>query len=252
MSGYKPGDTIHYEFGTHSPTTGAAADATGTPTAILLRNGADSGETVTVSKVGTGLYRAVVAIPTSWDAGDEAQLRITATVNAVTANKQSDVYVVDSSRVSDVWSNATRTLTQTAAQVAGAVAGSTLTITQSYDFDATISGLTIAAGRSKLWLSVKEAAGDSDDDALIRIEESEGLERINKAEPEDGDESNGTLTADDVAGTVTIHLAAIETAKLTSGNRQLVYDIKQLFGEALTQLTVGAAKVVLGVTLATE
>jgi hypothetical protein len=150
----------------------------------------------------------------------------------------------------NTWSAASRTLTQSAASVIAAVTtttGSTITIDQSYDLDVTLTGLTISAGRTKLWFSVKENRGDAEADAWLRIEQTVGLERVYKGAPTSA--GNGSLTVDAVAGTVRIRVKAVETAKLVSANRQLVYDLKQLNGGVLSKLTEAAAQVILGVTL---
>jgi len=152
--------------------------------------------------------------------------------------------------LASVWNNSSRTLTQSAASVIAAVTtttGSTITIDQSYDLDVTLTGLTISPSRSKLWFSVKEHRGDAEADAWIRIEQTVGLERVYKAAPASA--GNGSLTVDAVAGTVRVRVKAVETAKLVSANRQLVYDLKQLNGGVLSKLTEAAAQVILGVTL---
>lgn len=77
---FKPGDTFKIRFSTHNPSTGAAKDAESTPTATLVRNGDNTGETVTVANVTTGDYSAAGTIPSGWDAGDEVSLLIVATV----------------------------------------------------------------------------------------------------------------------------------------------------------------------------
>jgi len=89
---YQPGDTIAYEFPTHQVSTGAAKNADSTPSCVLLRNGASTAETVTVTNVATGLYKAVVTVPSDWVASDEVQLRLTATVDGITAHDHSDVW----------------------------------------------------------------------------------------------------------------------------------------------------------------
>jgi hypothetical protein len=90
---YQPGETIRYEFATHAA-TGAAVDADAIPTVVLLRNNAASGETVTVTKAATGLYIAAVAIPEDWAAGDTVQLRISAAVAAIAANRHSEAWIL--------------------------------------------------------------------------------------------------------------------------------------------------------------
>lgn len=64
--------------------TGQRSDADSLPTGVLVRNGADTGETVTIENVSTGVYKWSITIPADWVKGDEVDLRITATVNSVT------------------------------------------------------------------------------------------------------------------------------------------------------------------------
>lgn len=78
------GQSIAVDFTTQSPATGAATDATGTPTGTIVVNGTDNGASVTVTNKGTGYYKAGVTLP-ALSAGDRVQLRIAATVSGVSA-----------------------------------------------------------------------------------------------------------------------------------------------------------------------
>ena len=80
------GDTVTVDFTTHDPTTGAAMSAGVLPTGVLVRNGVDTAEVVTVTNKAVGIYRAAVTIPAGYAAGDEVQIRIAATVNAIAGN----------------------------------------------------------------------------------------------------------------------------------------------------------------------
>jgi len=80
------GDTVTVDFTTHDPTTGAAMSAGVLPTGVLVRNGVDTAEVVTVTNKAVGIYRAAVTIPAGYAAGDEVQIRINATVNAIAGN----------------------------------------------------------------------------------------------------------------------------------------------------------------------
>lgn len=81
-----PGADLAVEFTLRHPTTGAAADADSTPTGVLVRNGDNTGETVTITNKSTGAYKAATAIPDDWAAGDVVQIRGNATVGGVTDN----------------------------------------------------------------------------------------------------------------------------------------------------------------------
>jgi hypothetical protein len=78
-----PGDSVTVDFATSDPSTGALTSATGTPVGVLVRNGTDSAETVTVTLKATGRYKAAFTVPAGWSAGDEVDLMVTATVAAV-------------------------------------------------------------------------------------------------------------------------------------------------------------------------
>jgi len=79
------GETVTVDFATHTPSTWAATDADSTPTGTLVINGTDNAATVTVTNKTTGVYKAAVTLPTI-AAGDEVQIRVAATVGAITGN----------------------------------------------------------------------------------------------------------------------------------------------------------------------
>jgi len=84
MSFVIPGQTVRVAFST-GPTDAPAVDADSTPSAVLRRNGSASGETVTVTDIGAGLYEASFAIPSSgWASGDSLTLVITAVISSET------------------------------------------------------------------------------------------------------------------------------------------------------------------------
>ncbi|KKN29614.1 hypothetical protein LCGC14_0842280 [marine sediment metagenome] len=153
-----------------------------------------------------------------------------------------------------IWAYVTRTLTSSAATTASTVAGTTLTITRGDTLTASITSLGSIAGRNKLWFTVKTDRGDADTAAIIQIEETLQLLRLNGAAPEVADVANGTITVDDEDnGDITIVLKAVETAKLTltSGIR---YDV-QYFVTAtglVTTVTSGLLTVAADVTRATS
>jgi hypothetical protein len=78
----KSGQAITVLFSTANASTGAAADASSTPTGTLYVNGTANGATVTVTNITTGLYKAALTLP-SLTAGDVVSLRVTATVATV-------------------------------------------------------------------------------------------------------------------------------------------------------------------------
>ncbi len=81
----RSGQSITKVFTTRSFSTGVATDATGTPTGTLYVNGTADAASVTVTNIATGVYKATVTMPTL-AVGDVVDLRINATVSAVTDN----------------------------------------------------------------------------------------------------------------------------------------------------------------------
>lgn len=98
----KPNQSISVYFGTSDAASGAATDADSTPSGTLYENGADSGETVTVSNVSTGLYKASFSIPNDASAEDVFDLVIVATVDSVTGKDSVWRAVCDTVYVSDL------------------------------------------------------------------------------------------------------------------------------------------------------
>jgi hypothetical protein len=149
---------------------------------------------------------------------------------------------------SDVWGYASRTLTQTAASVTATVSGSTITITTATSLAATLTGLGNISARTKLYFTVKADKTSADTDALIKIEETAGLQIINGATATTA--ANGDITVNNaVTGSITIVLAAAETANLAR-KFGLYYDVKMVTASAVTVLTSGQCNVDLPVTRA--
>lgn len=98
----KPGDSVAIQFTTQNPSTGALANADSTPTGVLVRNGTNTGESVAVANIATGIYSATVTIPAGYVAGDEVQIRIAATVNGVAGGGVIWQATLDTTRVSEV------------------------------------------------------------------------------------------------------------------------------------------------------
>lgn len=134
----------------------------------------------------------------------------------------------------EVWAHTPRTLTQTAAQVAAALAGSVITAHRGDTLSVSLTGLGSIANRDKLWWTVKARDNDTDAEAVIQIEETAGLLRLNGAA---GTAGQGSLVVDDEdAGDVTITLAAAATAALRPWDGYS-YDVQQLVGTVVETLT---------------
>ncbi len=121
-----------------------------------------------------------------------------------------------------------RTLTMTHTQVQNALSGDRLVIQRGDDLSVTFTGLGSIAGRSKLYLTIKESKDDSDDDAIIQVEETANLVRVNRAAASEA--TDGTLTVlDEDAGDVKLNLKGAVTALLSG--RNLNYDIQVTHGD---------------------
>ncbi len=135
---------------------------------------------------------------------------------------------------------ATSTLT-----VVSAVDGGELTIYQAVSFAATISGLAIPAGWTKIYWTVKRATSEADADAILQIVETnpsagtDGLLRINGAA---GTAASGSLTVDQAAGTVAIALVDDVTDDLALATG-LVWSLKAIATSTSTLLATGTLHV---------
>lgn len=78
-----PGQAYTAEFATAKFSTGAAFDATGTPTATAAVNGTDNAWSLTVENVTTGVYKVTGTVPTTFAAGDHVDVRVAASVDSV-------------------------------------------------------------------------------------------------------------------------------------------------------------------------
>jgi hypothetical protein len=128
----KPSQAITVGFETARFDTGAAADATGTPTGTLVKNGTDTAETVTVTNKATGSYKAAFTLPADAAAGDVFELRVEATVNSVAGKATVWRGVVDTKRVGDL-QDLTAAAVNAEADAALADAGVTTTVTGRID-----------------------------------------------------------------------------------------------------------------------
>ena len=97
----KPDADIYTRFFTYN-SSGVLTDDDGTPAGVLVKNGTDTAETVTVTKLTTGSYKAAFIIPSDAVTGDVFELQITVTMSTVV---QKDIIwrdIVDTYANSDV------------------------------------------------------------------------------------------------------------------------------------------------------
>lgn len=125
-----------------------------------------------------------------------------------------------------------------------------LTILRGDSFSVSLTGLGSIANRSKLWFTVKKRKISLDIDAVIQIEVTAGLVRLNGMDAS-ARSSNGSITVDEEDdGNITIALDEVETRALSEASG-LYYDVQVLTtGGDVNTLTYGDLNVVLDVTRA--
>lgn len=135
-----------------------------------------------------------------------------------------------------VWAYATRTLTMTAAQIVALLDGTTMTITRGQTVSIPITGLGNISARTKLYLTIKDALGDADADAIVQIEETAGLLRLNGVA---GTAGQGSLTVTNATtGAITVGLLPVASATLPAPQNYR-YDVRMIAGAVVTPLTQG-------------
>lgn len=318
----KSGQAVTVLFSTANATTGAAANATGTPTGTLYVNGVANASVVTVTNVTTGVYKAAVTMP-SLSAGDVVSLRVAVTVGGIAgegvvwqevadtrwtsdlndlsaagaqaaaaaaltaygAATEGDVTSLDIPTVAaladavwdellaghvapgsaggglsaagDPWATTLpgayasnqagalfawmkaqlQTTIITAAQLSAA--SGTMTIHRGDTWTATMTGLGDLDGRTKLWFTVKSREWETDSEATVQIEESDGLLRLVGRAPV----GVGSLIVTNAAtGSVTLNLSAAATAVLPPGT-DYIYDVQVLAGTTVRTVGVGVLRV---------
>jgi len=250
------GDYLTFSICTHDPDTGELAPADAAPPYRIY-------EDETATPILTGTMAALDAPTTT---GFYTERILCSAANEFEEEKSYTIYIeaeVDGdtggiafsftvqpfgSSTAQVWGHIPRTLTQTSAEIQAALEGSRITIHRGDDLSVTLTGLGNLAGRTELWYTAKKAEGHTDLRAVIQITESGGLVRILQAAAETA--ANGSITVDDEDdGDVTIALVAVETAKLSPGQR-LAYDIQMLKGGEILTLTESTIKVTADVTRA--
>jgi hypothetical protein len=143
--------------------------------------------------------------------------------------------------VTAIWASASRTLTSFGTLITDTVAAIVTALT-AYTSIAPVTNSSIsqvrgdrwrfaitALGdislRSKLWVTIKDDYDHTDLDAVVQIEETAGLIRLNKAA---GVALNGDITVTDpVLGNIIVYLEPVESAKITA-DRMRVLDVQWL------------------------
>ena len=150
--------------------------------------------------------------------------------------------------VADIWSYTSRTLTQTAAQITAALSGSTLTLTNRVTFDAIITGLTIPATWTEIYLTAKENEDYPDARSILQIRKSnpgvgtDGIQYIMRSEGNAVTRVYGSLTVNQPSGTITI--AVRDDADFSNAPKSTVYDIKCIKADGSSLLLVDGGTMV--------
>lgn len=191
----KSGQAVTVLFSTANASTGAAADATGTPAGTLYVNGTADAATVTVTNITTGVYKAAVTLP-ALTAGDVVSLRIAATVATIAAEGVVWQEVADTERVSDL-------VDVTAAAVADAV------------WDEASTGHTDAGKAGvAVFTSVPAILADTGTDGVVLAADAITAAKIADDAISSEHIATGALTADSFA-TDSIAAAAVAAATVT-------------------------------------
>lgn len=214
-------------------TLGAAnTGLTLTPALFTSDNVSAAGLTTTQNAeiaAGTGIYSWEGTVPD----GHRGYLRFAsgATVLAAVSVNPQEV------ENPDVKTSTTRTITLTGAQIAAILSGTTVTFRRGETNILSLTGLGDISGRDKLWFTAKRHKEQTDAQAVVQIEETEGLIRLvgaTAATPGDG----GITVTDAVVGDIDIDLQAASAALLEilqSG----AFDVQMLDGTTVTTLTEG-------------
>ena len=201
--------------------------------AILLDTGTD-GVLIADDAITSAAFDEATAFPvTSVDAGATEIARTGA--DGDTLETLSDE--IADTEPADIWSYASRTLTQSAASVASAVAGDDISVNRGDTISISLTDIGSLANNSKIYFTVKNSESDPDTAAIIMIEKTDGLKYINGAV---GTPANGSLVVDDEAtGDITITLAAVEAAKLVCGADHWDVQILRTVGVPISTLVAG-------------
>lgn len=136
------------------------------------------------------------------------------------------------------------------------LSGGLITIIQgtTVDFD-DLKGLGSLTGRSKLYFTVKRSLDDSDDQAIIQIEEMGGLIKLNGADAANDEDASITVD-DESAGDITIEIkpraSSVLPVTTSDSNAIYYYDVKKIAVDDTRPLVNGRFKVTAIVTDAIE
>jgi len=113
-----------------------------------------------------------------------------------------------------------------------------------------LTSLGDISARTKLWFTIKRTEDDADTDAIVMIEETDGLMYLNGSDAS-ARSSNGSITvSDEDAGDLTIALDEVETDDLVPPQGSYRFDIQYLSASGITTIAEGAFRITADITRA--
>lgn len=201
----------------------------------ILDDTGTTGVLIADDAITSAAYDEATAFPTRADDAGATQI---ARVGADGDTLETLSDQLDDVEPADVWSYASRTLTQSAAAVAAAVAGDSITILRGDTASIALTDIGALTNYSKIYFTVKNNEADADDISVIMIEKTDGLKYIDGAAAVTA--ANGSLVIDDEpTGDITITLAAVEAAKLSGGAYHWDVQILRTIGVPISTLVEG-------------
>lgn len=148
-----------------------------------------------------------------------------------------------------VWTYTSRTLTSAAGSAGSTTDGADLTLTNKVTFDATVTGLTIPATWSKMFVTAKQNEDEDDSEAILQIlvtnpgdSDDDGIQYVNKAAASATQQGYGSLTVNQSAGTVAI---AVADDMVFTFFDTFTYDVKCLLSDGTSQKLAASANFVI-------
>lgn len=190
-----------------------------------------------------GVAANITALPTVIATATKI-LVVTLTAAEMNGNR---ICVLFSDAAGAEWQDAlVEIVTETAIGIEAAVGatpavGTTLTLTIGVTYAATITGLTVPASWTKVYLTVKKKKAQADTDAVIQILKSnpadgdaDGIKYLNAAAATVAQRAYGSLTVNQGAGTVAIAITDDGTLLLPGGD--FTWDLKCLLSDGSSQV----------------
>jgi hypothetical protein len=246
------GENLTFTITTHDPDTGVLTDADFAPTyrvyedetAAALLNGT---MTILDNVNTTGFYSELIACTAAngFEHNRSYNIYIEATVDGDTGGISYGFRAYSP---------------LTAAQVANALLGhavittalrtaTDLTLYRGDTWTQVITGMGDLTAATDIWFGVKTDPDDTDNEALVLISETVGLERINGAAA--AVPGNGSITVIDAAGgIIQVDLDEVETAKLVPDKR--FWDAQKLVTGTVTTPRAGRISVIADIVRATS